>query len=87
MCFPSSFIFHVFLPNNYLRNVILTPNLTEESRCLLTPPPTIVLTHASCSLGLVVVVSVFVELCDVGGKRDGVGAVVWNAVPLEGGMG
>lgn len=24
-----------------------------------------------------------VELCDVGGKRDGVGAAVWNAVPLE----
>lgn len=26
-----------------------------------------------------------VELCDVGGKRDGVGAAVWNAVPPEGG--
>lgn len=26
-----------------------------------------------------------VELCDVGGKRDGVGAAAWNAVPLEGG--
>lgn len=85
--FPSSFIFHIFLPNSYLKNVILTPHLTEEPCCLLTPPPTIVLTPASCSLGLVVVVNVLVELCDVGGKRDGVGAVVWNAVPLEGGMG
>ncbi len=28
-----------------------------------------------------------VELCDVGGKRDGVGAAVWNAVPPEGGDG
>lgn len=26
-----------------------------------------------------------VELCDVGGKRDGVGAVVWNAVLYRGG--
>lgn len=28
-----------------------------------------------------------VELCDVGGKRVGVGEAVWNAVLLEGGMG
>ena len=34
------------------------------------PPP---LTPASCSLGLVAMVSVLVELCDVGGKRDGGG--------------
>ena len=45
------------------------PNLPEKPRCLLTPPPTVVLSPASCSLGLVVVVSVLVELCDVGGKR------------------
>lgn len=45
------------------------PNLPEKPCCLLTPPPTVVLSPASCSLGLVVVVSVLVELCDVGGKR------------------
>lgn len=67
LCFPSTFIFHVFLPNNYPRNVTLTPILPEKPRCLLTPPPTtVVLTPASCGLGLVVV-SVLVELCDVGG--------------------
>lgn len=32
-------------------------------------------------------VSALAELCKVGGKRDGVGAAVWNAVPLLGGMG
>lgn len=44
-------------------------SLTEEPGCLLTPPPTRVITPASCSLGLAAVVSVLVELCDVGGKR------------------
>lgn len=86
LCFPSTF--HIFLPNNYLRNVILTPNLTEKPHCLLTQPPShIVHTPASCSLGLVVVVvvSVLAKLCNVGGKRGGVGAAVWNAVSLEGG--
>lgn len=44
-------------------------SLGEEPRCLLTPPPTRVITPASCSLGLAAVVNVLVELCDVGGKR------------------
>lgn len=48
------------------------PNLPEKPCCFVTPPPTRAPTPASCSLGLVVV-SVLVELCDVGGKRDGGG--------------
>lgn len=79
LCFRSCRMFRVFLPNNYPKNVIPNPptpthhNLAEEPCCLLTPPPTRVIAPASCSLGLAMVVSVLVELCDVGGKRPGVG--------------
>lgn len=41
ICVSSLLLSFFFLPQNYPRNVILTPSLTEKPRCLLTPPPTI----------------------------------------------
>lgn len=87
LCFPFNFYLPRLSAKQLSKECHPDPQPPREPRCLLTPPPTAALTPASCSLGLVVVVSVLVELCDVGGKRDGVGAAVRNAVPPEGGMG
>lgn len=86
LCFPLTFIFRVFLPNNYLRNVTLTPQPPREATLPSHPTPN--RSTNPCILQFRVSGGgQRVELCDVGGKRDGVGAAVWNAVPPEGGDG
>lgn len=75
-----------YLPPLSAKQLFMECHWPPTSQRSFTPPPTRTPTPASCSLGLVVVVSVLEELCDVGGKRDQGGGSSLEFL-LKGGMG